>query len=179
MDIRAALSEQYRAALAMLDDCVVRCSVQLWTTPNPAWDDGDRIIYRPFWRIAFHATFYTQLYLGQTEDDFVPWPGCPDGYFQELWGKPWKVEPMELPEDAPPLSQAQIREYIDYVDGLIEPTVAKLDLDTQESGFPWYRNISKLSHELLNLRHLQGHVGQLSELLFAAGVDSRWISKLR
>ena len=86
---------------------------------------------------------------------------------------------MELPEDATPLTQVQIRDYIAYVDGLIEPTVAELDLDTQKSGFPWYRYTSKLSHELLNLRHLQGHVGQLSELLFAVGVDSRWISKLR
>lgn len=37
--------------------------------------------------------------------------------------------------------------------------------------------MSKLSHELMNLRHTQGHVGQLSELLMARGIDTDWISK--
>jgi hypothetical protein len=29
----------------------------------------------------------------------------------------------------------------------------------------------------MNLRHLQGHVGQLSELLMAKGIDTDWICK--
>ena len=37
--------------------------------------------------------------------------------------------------------------------------------------------MSKLSHELMNLRHTQGHVGQLSELLMARGIDTDWTSK--
>jgi hypothetical protein len=37
--------------------------------------------------------------------------------------------------------------------------------------------MSKLSHELMNLRHIQGHVGQLSELLMVAGIDTRWIAR--
>jgi hypothetical protein len=37
--------------------------------------------------------------------------------------------------------------------------------------------MGKLSHQILNLRHLQGHVGQLSELLMARGIDIDWVSK--
>jgi len=44
-----------------------------------------------------------------------------------------------------------------------------------ESGFSWY-SIPKLDHQLLNLRHLQGHVGQLSELVMATGADLTWVA---
>jgi hypothetical protein len=37
--------------------------------------------------------------------------------------------------------------------------------------------MSKLSHELMNLRHTQGHVGQLSELLMARGIDTGWVAR--
>ncbi len=46
-----------------------------------------------------------------------------------------------------------------------------------ETGFSWYPSMSKLSHELMNLRHLQGHVGQLSELLMAHGIDTDWVAR--
>ena len=52
-----------------------------------------------------------------------------------------------------------------------------LDLDTLESGFDWYPNMPKLDHMMLNIRHLQGHVGQLSELLMAHGIDTDWVSR--
>jgi len=37
--------------------------------------------------------------------------------------------------------------------------------------------MSKLSHQIMNLRHIQGHVGQLSELLMAKGIDTDWTAK--
>ena len=55
--------------------------------------------------------------------------------------------------------------------------VKNLNLASDETGFSWYKNMSKLSHQLMNLRHIQGHVGQLSELLMARGIDTDWIAK--
>ncbi len=52
-----------------------------------------------------------------------------------------------------------------------------MDLDSDSTGFSWYPNMTKLSHELMNLRHIQGHVGQLSELLMARGIDVNWIGR--
>ena len=95
----------------------------------------------------------------------------------ELWQKPLRVEPYELPEDFAPYTKKQILNYIVYVDSLIDTTVDSLDLNATETGFVWYKNMSKLSHELMNLRHLQGHVGQLSELLMAQDIDIEWIGK--
>lgn len=54
-------------------------------------------------------------------------------------------------------------------------TLAAMDLGAEESGFPWHP-MSKLEHQLVNLRHLQHHVGQLNDRLRAGvgeGVD--WV----
>jgi hypothetical protein len=37
--------------------------------------------------------------------------------------------------------------------------------------------MTKLEHEILSIRHLQGHVGQISERLMEAGIDLDWISR--
>ena len=73
---------------------------------------------------------------------------------------------------------AKIRlDYIAYIASLIDSTIDTLDLDAQETGLSWYKNMSKLSHQLMSLRHIQGHVGQLSELLMARGIGTDWITK--
>ncbi len=168
MELREALIEQYHAGLAMLAECVEKC-------PDALWDEGE--YPRSFWRIAFHAAFFTQLYLGQNEAAFQPWPGRREGIHHRLWSEPGEVEPYELPEDAAIYNKAEIAAYIRFVDEQVAPTVATLDLDSEETGFPWYPNMRKLSHQFMNLRHLQGHVGQLSERLMAAGIDTDWVSR--
>ena len=69
--LKLALKEQYHAALAMLADCVEKCTDDLWTTPSRKDVDPDhpnRFCVRSFWRIAFHGIFFTHLYLAQNED---------------------------------------------------------------------------------------------------------------
>jgi hypothetical protein len=140
MELRQALKEQYHAGLAMLAECVEKC-------PEETWLEGKHP--RTFGSIAFHAAFFTHLYLGQSEEACQPWPGQREG--DESYGR------------------NEILDYIRFIDALIDPTVDQLNLNAGETGFSWYPNMSKLSHELMNLRHIQGHVGQLSELLMAKG----------
>lgn len=168
MQLKEALKEQYHAGLAMLAECVEKCPDELWLTGEHP---------RTFFRIAFHAAFFTQLYLGQDEAAFQPWPGRREGLHPGLWEDPAYMEPYELPEEAETYSRAELLDYLRYVDALVDPLVDGLDLDTGYSGFRWYPSIGKLSHELMNLRHLQGHVGQLSELLMARGIDTDWVSR--
>src|SRR5579862_7478100 len=165
MDLKNALKEQYHAALAMLANCIERCPDVLWTTGTHP---------RTFCRIALHGAFYTHFYLGQNVASLQPWPDTPEEY-KALWGND---EPFDFPAEITPLSREQTLAYIAYIDGLIDPTIDSLDLDSSETGFPWYKNMTKLSHELLNLRHTQGHIGQLSEILMAHGIDTDWISKI-
>lgn len=160
MNVRAALAGQYIAALRMLKDCV-----ELF--PDDLWVSGSHP--RNPWRIAYHAVFYAHLYLVQGESAFVPWEkGIED--CSDLW------EDANAPV-RPAYTRAEIVEYIDQVIAMVDSTIEALDLDTEDSGFHWYKNISKLEHEILSIRHIQGHVGQLSELLMAAGIDSKWISR--
>jgi hypothetical protein len=167
MDLRAALKEQYHAGLAMLRQCVEQCPGDLWTSGTHP---------RRVWRIAFHAAFFTQLYLGQNEAAYQPWPDRREDSHGR-WGDPANLEPYELPAEFEAYQRKEMLEYIAFIDALINPTLDALDLDAAETGFSWYKNMSKLSHELMNLRHLQGHVGQLSELLMARGIDTDWIAR--
>jgi hypothetical protein len=102
--LRQALKEQYHAGLAMLDECVAKCPDDLWTAGTEP---------RFFWRIAFHAVYFTHLYLGQNLAVYQPWPGRPEGCL-ELWQEPWSMEPYDLPQDIQPYTRQQIQEYIAY-----------------------------------------------------------------
>src|SRR5579862_2240860 len=129
MELRDALKEQYHGGLAMLAECVEKCPDDLWVSPSPRSDEGDRVIFRSFWRIAFHAAYFTHLYVGQNEAAFQR----PDGFRADcegMWSSPWDIEPYELPEEVDPYSRQQMLDYIRFVDSLIDSTVDGLDLET-------------------------------------------------
>src|SRR5579872_5303731 len=109
MELRQALMEQYHAGLAMLAECVEKC-------PEGMWLEGEHP--RAFWRIAFHAAFFTHLYLGQNKDVFEPWPGRTPGIHAGLWEKPRRLQPYELPEDAEVYPRSRMLEYIGWIDSL-------------------------------------------------------------
>lgn len=181
MDIRQALKNQYQAGLAMLADCVNKCPDDLWTTPSRTDKHEDGwVCTRSFWRIALHTIYFTHLYLGQDEGAYQR----PDGLeimdafpLEEMWAKPWSVEAYDLPEDAVPPTRKAVLEYIVFVSGLVDATIDGLDLESQENGLPWYKNFPKLEHQILNIRHLGIHYGQLSELLMQRGIDTKWVGR--
>lgn len=168
MDLKAAMKEQYHAGMAMLRQCVE-------LSPDDLWIAGEHP--RSYWRIAFHTVYFTHLYLGQDEHTFEQWPNRWPDYYPELWTHPWSLEPYEMPEEAGVLSKEEILDYLNFVDSIIDHTVDGLDLQAPSTGFPWYPNMNKLSHEFMNIRHVQGHVGQLSELLMMRGIDIQWVAK--
>ncbi|MBS1721688.1 MAG: DinB family protein [Armatimonadetes bacterium] len=165
MDLKQSLAGQFRAGLAMLRECVEGCPDDLWaaTVDKPP---------RTYWRIAYHATFYTHFYLSQTRSEFTPW-GKHVGHAVMTFAE----EGEELPPEGTLYTQADVLEYIDYVSERISGLLDALDLESAESGFPWYPKFAKLDHVFLTLRHLGVHVGQLQELLFARGIEPDWISR--
>lgn len=158
MDPKSALRSQYLSGLRMLKQAVNRC-------PDDLWIAGEHP--RNFWRIAYHTAFYTHLYLSADNASFVPWKDHRDGV-RLLWGEPQVVEPY---------TRKEILRYIEQIIRCVGPALDAMDLDRTESGFSWYPNMSKFEHQLVNLRHLGGHVGQLSELLMAHGFETDWISR--
>jgi hypothetical protein len=64
MDYSEVVISQYLAALEMLKEAIDQCPESIWNDPS------DRT---QFWHIAYHALFYTHLYLQDSEEDFTPW----------------------------------------------------------------------------------------------------------
>ena len=157
--LKSALKGQYHAGLFMLRECVEKCPEDLWIAGKHP---------RNTWRIAYHATFFTHLYLMPTRDDFQPWEHHIDDV-PDLW------EDANAPV-RDPYTRAQLLAYIDHIDTLIDPTVDILDLESPNSGFHWYKTVGKLEHQLLNIRHLGIHTGQLEEILDRQGIDFGWVT---
>ena len=136
----------------MLREAIERC-------PDSEWLSRDH--KNAFWQVAYHVLFFTHLYLQPNETAFVLWSqhhGDDDGTGGE------------------PYSKAQVLEYWGFVDRAVDGAVDLLDLERRESGFSWHR-MSKLEHQLLNIRHVQHHAAQLADRLrSAADIGIKWVS---
>lgn len=151
-EFKTILKRQYHASLAMLRDAIERC-------PEDEWLRRDR--KNAFWQVAYHVLFYTHLYLQPDEAAFRRWSehrGENDGTGGE------------------PYTKRQALDYWRFVDDMVDHAVDALDLNSPESGFWWYK-MSKIEHQLVNLRHVQHHGAQLADRLrMAADVGVEWVS---
>jgi hypothetical protein len=155
MDLVAALKKQHLLGLEMLRQCVELCPDDLWVSgAHP----------RSYWRVAYHAAYYTDLYIHKDEKSFVPWSEH-EKSAANLWGNPSKKRVY---------MKAEVLDYIDQVSAKLDQMIDHLDLEAPKSGFSWYK-MPKIELLMLNLRHLQGHVGQLSELLMAREIYIDWL----
>lgn len=162
MDTKATIESQYHAALDMLEEAIRACPDDLWT---------DASYTNVFWQVAYHALFYTHLYLHDRLESFRPWSKGRENY--EILGTlPWP--PHGKPEIGEPYTQAEVLEYLAFCRQHVDAWVPALDLDAA-SGFDWLP-FDKLEHQLYNIRHTQHHTGQLAERLrsrTATGI--RWV----
>lgn len=155
-EIRAVLKSQYRAALGTMRQAIERCPEDLWVSG----EDG----INPYWRIAFHALFFTHFYLQKDHRSLTRWPKH-RGQLQDLGGPP----------SDEPYSKGEIIEYLEFCDGILDAAIDAMDLATADCGFPWYRT-GKLEHQINNIRHLQHHAAQLSDRLRGAtGQGLKWL----
>jgi DinB superfamily len=164
MEIRAALKSQYHASLKTLRLAVDQCPDALWQDPS----DG----FAAFWRVAYHTLFFTHLYLQKNEHSFTPWELHRDeaNYLGSL-----RWENNRSPKPCEPYTRGDILAYWRFCDGMIDSSVDALDLSAPECGFPWCP-MSKLEHQLVNIRHIQHHAATLATRLRRdAGVDVEWV----
>lgn len=149
--LTTALVSQYQAALAMFRNAV-------GALPAARWDDpADR---NATWRIAYHALFFTQLYLSGSEEAFDPWIAEDPATFDE---------PFELPAGTPARPVEQMLAYADAIEAMLPSLVPVIAYDGP-SGFSWI-SISRFEHHIYNIRHLQHHTGQIAERARASGGD--------
>lgn len=156
--LREALKGQYRGSLAMLRGAIEGCPDALWESGAPP---------RNFWRLAYHTLFYAHLYLELEAGEFVHWEKHRD-----------EVESDQEREtlNPKPYTKAEILEYAALVDARVGPQLDRMDLMAPECGIPWY-TMPKLDHQIMNIRHIQEHAGQLRDRLLEACLDPKWVGK--
>lgn len=144
----------------MLKDCIDLC-------PTEEWSLGEHP--RAFWRVVYHSLFYTHLYLSPDSEAFVPWQ-------KHVHHAPilWLDDETGLPPVETTYSKEDLLEYLAFIEISLEQWIEVMDLENGETGFSWYPEMSKLEHQLVNLRHLGTHIGQLQERLYPLGIDPRW-----
>lgn len=151
---RTILLSQYRAALEMLRQAIAKC-------PDGLWNSGDG--RAPFWQVAYHALFYTHLYLQDSVQAFVPWAKHRQEY---------QLGDGAQPAPAPP-DKASVLEYLAFCEQQAADKLAGVNLDAA-SGFEWLP-FSKLELQLYTIRHIQQHVGELMERLGSQGIMCDWV----
>ena len=170
-EIRKIIKSQYHASLAMLREIIERCPEELWMstgTPNA------------FWQIAYHAVFFAHLYLLPNAKAFQPWAEHQSDT-QNQHGLPGPPDPKSsLPLIPRPYTRSQVLTYIGIVDGMVDEGVNLLDIHNPDCGFPWYKDINKLEHLFISIRHIQHHGGQLADRLrTGANQGTRWVGARR
>ncbi|HMQ68353.1 MAG TPA: hypothetical protein PKA90_05170 [Ignavibacteria bacterium] len=164
-DFKHALKSQYHAAFNMLGEAIEKC-------PDELWDNHE--FKNRFWQLSYHTLFFTHLYLCKSNEDFIPWikhqenNQNPDG----MGGDPDPESKLPLIPD--PYTREEVLEYWGYCKGIVDEFVDIMDLSDPESGFSWYP-ISKLEHQLVNIRHLQHGAAQLADRLrLKENIGIRW-----
>ena len=166
-DIRSIVKRQYHAALTMFEQAVRSC-------PDDEWTSGAH--RNAFWQVAYHTMVYTYWYLAGTGSEFLTWAGHQHEtqYPDCIAGPP---DPnSSLPLLPKPYSKTQVLEFWSVCDRLVDSAVDAMDFTSTESGFSWY-HVSKLEHQLINIRHVQHHAAQLADRLrSAADLGVRWVA---
>lgn len=162
MDYHAVIRSQYHATLGMLAQAIEKC-------PDALWNQRDD--QAKFWHIAYHALFYTHLYLNPTEADFTPWVNHREDY-QFMGPIPW--DGNRLPKIEEPYQPAVLLDYVTFCRQRVDQHVPTLDL-AAPSGFNWLP-MNKFELQLYTIRHLQQHAGELMERLGSRlGISVDWI----
>jgi hypothetical protein len=143
----------------MLRQAVERCPDSEWVQGNP-----------PFWQVAYHTAFFAHFYMGADEAAFRPWEHHRAKY-QSL-----DSPPVPMGE---PYTRAQVLDYLSQCAVMVGPAIDALDVASRDSGFPWYK-VSKIEHQIINIRHIQHHAVYLSAALRTSGQQPvTWISPMR
>ncbi len=166
-EIRAILKSQHHASLAMLRDTIARCSDRQWmATDHP----------NAFWQVAYHTLFFAHLYLHRDRDSFLPWAEHQANNQHEdgLSGPPDPQSSLPLIPD--PYTRSQVLTYWKLCDDTVDPAIDGIDIHSPNCGFPWYKDVTKLEHLFINIRHIQHHTGQLADRLRnEAQEGTRWV----
>jgi hypothetical protein len=158
VSIQPVLAAQYGAALAMLRAAVTHADQATWRAFVGQF---------PFWHVAYHTLYHTDLYLSRDEASFRPQPFHREHY-DRLGPVAW-APPSTVVADQPYAQDLMAA----YVDTCVAKAKGETEAETDAtlagpSGFSWLP-FTRLEAHLYNLRHVQHHTGQLAAALRRQG----------
>jgi hypothetical protein len=155
---KAAIWQQFGAAIDTLDDMLRACPEVLWRAR--LWENASaRPEYAEFWYRVYHALFWLELYLTGTEAGFAP---------------PAPFAVIEMHEDDLPervYTPAELHGYLEYCRQKCWATIEALtdEAAQKQCQFAW-GEVSFVALLLYNLRHVQEIAAQLNLFLGQNGI---------
>ena len=163
--VRRAIANQYGGALQMLENAIANCPAKLWT---------EKTGKSPFWHVAYHVIFCTDMYLSPSSAKFKPQKFHKKNY-NFLTRLPWP--PFEEVVVNEPYEKAVLIKYIEHCR---QKVVKVMEKETEislagKSGFDWL-SFPRMQLHLYNIRHIQHHTGGLNSLLWRNDAEgSQWV----
>ncbi len=157
------IARQFEASLCMLGACVDRCPEENWHEP---------VANLKFCQVAFHALFFTDVYLGPDVESlreqpfhrehatlFADYEEIGGGVQQAVYEKPF------------------IRDYLEHCRAKAASVLAGETEETliRRAGFDWL-DLSRDELHVYNIRHIHHHAAQLSlRLRLDTGEGIPWV----
>jgi hypothetical protein len=158
ISLKEILWKQFGAAIDMLENAMLACPDELWSTGSN------------FWYQSYHCLFYLDYYLSNDPAQFLPLP-------------PFTLSELDseglLPERV--YSKEELLTYLEHGRNKCHSLIAGLTEKTINDRWKnEYRDYSIVEILLYNMRHVQHHTGQLN-LLLRQNIDSapRWVSQAK
>ena len=152
---------QFGAAIDMLENAVRAC-------PDSLWEDDSR--HPQFWHAAFHALFFLDLYLSESDKGFAPPP-------------PFEISELD-PNGRTPArtyTKSEIAGYFAHCRKKCRDTILGMSPEraARPCGFYWLK-LTDAELLLYNMRHVQHHAAQLN-LILRQTTDSApgWVSQVK
>lgn len=163
---RSIVSEQFEAAIDMLEQAVRNCPDDLWQ--GRMWNDPSMPPeFSEFWYVAFHTLFWLDDYLSGNSADFVPPP-------------PFTLNELDpaglLPERV--YTRAELLAYLDHGRARCRATLQSLSEERAFQMLPMRWGEMPFAGLILDtMRHVQEHAAQLNLYLGQqTGANSRWVA---
>ena len=135
--------------------------------PEDVWLSGEHP--RNYWRIFYHAAAFFHLYLYDNLESWKQWP-------KHDLGRTYLDGEVPVSEA---YTKDEALEFVSLIESEIDGRVDAMDLEEAWCGFTWYPNVSRVELQMLSMRHLHGHLGQLHEILIANGQDIEWLGQVK
>jgi hypothetical protein len=160
--MKDVITNQFEATLSTLNACIDKCPEAVWNGP---------VVNLKFCQAVFHTLFYTDYYLGQTDDDFRREP-----FHRENAHVFRDYEELEPRAPVHVYEKAWVKTYLRYCLERGRKVVASETAESLAAKAKFARkDFSRAELYVYNIRHVQHHSAQLiMRLRLDSQVDMPW-----